>query len=71
MGCNMLSIEQMNFNAAVIKKLMLITQLRNNRNHTKFLSYSNSTHLKYMFGMWILHGYYTQRPLTASLITMV
>ena len=66
----MLSIEQMNFNAAVLKKLMLITQLRNNRTQTKYLSYTNSTHLKYMFGMWILHGYYTQRPLTASLITM-
>ena len=65
-----LTPEEKNYRATVIKEKMMTYQIRKNRSHTKWLSYVNSTALKYAFANWILHAYYTDRNLTASLMTI-
>jgi hypothetical protein len=65
-----LTPEEKNYRATVIKEAMMAYQVRKNRSHTKWLSYVNSTALKYNFANWILHAYYIARNLTASIITI-
>ena len=65
-----LTPEEKNYRATVIKEKMMTYQIRKNRSHTKWLSYVNSTALKYAFANWILHAYYIARNLTASIITI-
>ena len=64
------SDEERAFRATVLKEKMITYQVQNNRTHTKWLQYINSTALRFNFCAWIFHGYYTNRPINASLLTI-
>ena len=65
-----LSKEDKHYRATIIKEKMMAHQVHKNRVHTKWLAYVNSSALKYAFTNWLFHAYYTDRNITASLMTI-
>tara|TARA_R110002074_G_scaffold398979_1_gene591492 strand:- start:410 stop:1039 length:630 start_codon:yes stop_codon:yes gene_type:complete len=65
-----LTPEERVLRATILKDKMSCFQVQNNRTHAKFLNYSNSSTLRYQFWNWIIHAYYTDRNITASIITI-
>ena len=65
-----LTSEERVLRATILKDKMSCFQVQNNRIHSKYLNYSNSSTLRYQFWNWIIHAYYTDRHITASVITI-
>lgn len=56
------------FRASVLKAKMVQHQVQNNRTGHKWLTYVNSTRVRFAFAAWILHSFYADRDITAAII---
>jgi hypothetical protein len=69
MGNNLdFSVETKMFRATVLRAKMLQYQAQKNRTNHKWLQYVNSTSTRFNFAAWIVHSYYADRRITASII---
>ena len=62
------SIETKLFRAAVLKSKMMQYQSQKNRVNHPWLRYVGSTEARFMFASWLVHAFYSERPITASYI---
>ena len=63
------SIETKLYRASVLKCKMMQFQAQKNRVNHKWLKYVNSTTIRFMFATWIVQSFYSDRSITAALIT--
>ena len=60
--------EQRLFRATVLKAKMIQYQVQLNRTGHKWLVYVNSTKTRYNFATWLVHSFYSNRPITAAIL---
>lgn len=64
------SIETKMFRATVLRAKMMQFQAQKNRTNHKWLKYVNSTSVRFNFATWIVHSFYAERRITASIINV-
>ena len=64
------SIETKLFRSSILKTNMMKYQAQKNRTNHKWLQYVNSTSVRFHFATWIVHSFYSDRKITASLISV-
>lgn len=64
------SIETKMFRATVLRAKMMQFQAQKNRTNHKWLKYVNSTSVRFNFATWIVHSFYADRRITASIINV-
>lgn len=58
------------FRATILKAKMMQTQLGRHRRSHKWLTYVNSTRIRFSFATWLIHAFYADRHVTAAIVCM-